>query len=99
MLATLSAKRRKRAQQANLAFIHNAQAQQSYNQGYNPNPTPNYAPNYPSQSYPSPNYQSPGQQTNYPPPPGPPPHIKGQEGSHYNPTDVPQAPPPTYSNV
>jgi len=101
LLASLMKMRqRKRAQQANLAFIRNAQAQQG---DYYAGPTPSYPPNYgpghsPSQTY------SPAPQSYYPPPQGPPPGPPAQDvKSHgkptYDPTDAPQFPPPTYSSV
>jgi len=89
-------RRRRRAQQANLAYIRNAQAQQgNVYQGH----LPSYQPNYPAYS-PGliPNQSTP--QTYYPPPPGPPPmHDSKGQGHPYDPTNAPQLPPPTYSNV
>ncbi|KIM81742.1 hypothetical protein PILCRDRAFT_821095 [Piloderma croceum F 1598] len=87
-------RRRRRAQQANLAYIRNAQAQQgNVYQGH----LPSYQPNYPAYS-PGP---VPNQQTYYPPPPGPPPinDTKGQGHLEYDPTNAPQFPPPTYNSV
>jgi len=89
-------RRRRRAQQANLAYIRNAQAQANVYEGH----LPNYQPNYPAYS-PNTVPNQPTPQAYYPPPPGPPPFqdTKGHGNPQYDPANAPQFPPPTYSHV